>query len=307
MEYDLSIIMVTFNGRQIALKGLESFFQSLAQAKNLTWEIIVVDNASHDGVDDAIEHQFPEANLIRNTDNAGYSKACNIGFKACSGRYILFTNPDIEVNHETLPVLIGLLEENQTVGACTPFLRISNTENLDPGAHRGFPTPWASFTHYSGLSNLFRGSRKLSAFFGRYHLLKHDLAHAHEVDVIEGGFFLVRREAFIDAGGWDENYFLFGEDIDLCLCLAKANYRVMYYPQATAVHHFGTSTGLKPHSQKQAIVAPGDRLRAYHAFFDSMKIFYDKHYAKKYGSIFRWAVFLAIELKRRRRLGELSV
>jgi len=307
MQYDLSIIMVTFNSRDIALKGIDSYLCALTSSPKLTWEIIVVDNASHDGVADAVDQQFPVVNLIRNQENVGYSAACNLGFKSCSGRYILFANPDTEINSETLPVLIDLLERNQSVGACTPFLRLSDNDTIDLGAHRGFPTPWVSFTHYSGLSRLCRKSRRLSTFFGRYHLLEHDLTEAHKIDVIEGGFFLVRREAFIAAGGWDEDYFLFGEDIDLCLCLAGAGYQIMYYPQATAIHHLGVSTGLKSHPRKQNPVVLQDRLRAYHAFFDSMKIFYDKHYAEKYGRILRWVIFKAIEMKRRQRLGELKI
>ena len=117
----------------------------------------------------------------------------------------------------------------------------------------------------------------------------------------------MRRDAFIKAGGWDEDYFLFGEDIDLCMCLAQAGYQIMFYPQTTVIHHFGISTGLKPHVQGETQVDHEDRLRAYHAFFNSMKIFYDKHYASKYGLFLRWVIFRAIEMKRRRNLTGLVV
>ena len=129
--------------------------------------------------------------------------------------YILFSNPDVEVTNETLPTLITLMDQNPDVGACTPFLKLAIRGEIDWGAHRGFPTPWAAFTYFSGLSRLFRRSKKLSKLFGRYHLLDRDLTEEHPVDAIRGGFFFVRRKVFESAGRWDEDYFMFGEDIDL--------------------------------------------------------------------------------------------
>ena len=298
MEVDLSIIIVTYNGLDITLKTLEAYEKACAMDRRHRYEIIAVDNASQDGVDDAVAANYPQAHLIRNSENLGFSKASNIGFEVSEGRYCLFSNADIEVTGETLPTLIALMDQDSQVGACTPFLELTRTGEIDWGAHRGFPTPWAAFTYFVRLARLFRRSKRLSKIFGQYHLLDRDLTVPHEVDVIRGGFFFVRRDIFEQAGRWDEDYFMFGEDIDLCYQIKKLGYRIMFYPQATALHYHGVTTGLKQHSQGLSPIDPEVRERVYNSFFDTMKMFYIKNYKTKYGRVIRWLVFLAIDLKR---------
>ena len=298
-EMDLSIIIVTYNGRQVTLNTLTSYIAALAADPHHSYEMIAVDNASQDGVANAIGQDYPQVRLIRNRENLGFSKANNIGFEASRGRYILFSNPDIDVTEDTLPALISLMDKNPQVGACTPFLELVKTGDIDWGAHRGFPTPWAAFTYFSKLAAVFRRSKRLSGIFGQYHLLDRDLSTEHQVDAIRGGFFFVRREAFERAGKWDEDYFMYGEDIDLCYQLKSLGYPVMFFPQARALHYHGLTTGLKRHSQDQSSADPRARERAYHAFYDAMKIFYDKNYRHKYGRLLRSLVFLAVEAKRR--------
>jgi GT2 family glycosyltransferase len=301
---DLSIIVVTYNGRELALRTLERYEGAIAADPPHTYELIVVDNASQDGVADAIADRFPQISLLRNAENVGFSAGNNVGFAASLGRYLLFSNPDVEVTDETLPTLLALMEHHPDVGACTPFLKLASTGQIDWGAHRGFPTPWAAFTYFTRLASLFRRSRRLSRLFGQYHLLDRDMTTEHEVDAIRGGFFLVRRHAFEQAGRWDEDYFMFGEDIDLCYQLKRLGHKVMFFPQALALHYHGATTGLKEHSQGLAEVAAAARTRAYHAFYDTMKLFYDKNYRARYGPLVRALVFLAIEIKR--RLGQRS-
>ena len=296
---DVSIVIVTYNGREITLQTLRSFAQAIAADGDRAYEMIVVDNASRDGVADAVAAEYPGVQLIRNTRNLGFARASNIGYQASAGRYVLYSNPDIEVNEATLPTLIERMDQDSQVGACTPYLELVQTGELDWGAHRGFPTPWAAFTYFTGLSNLFKGSRTLSKIFGRYELRDRDTSVAHEVDAILGGFFLVRREAFEAAGRWDEDYFMFAEDIDLCYQLGQQGYRVMFYPQAHARHYHGLTTGLKEHSQDVATSSPAERTQAYNAFYDTMKTFYDKNYRRTYGPVARWLVFTAIDVKRR--------
>jgi GT2 family glycosyltransferase len=250
-------------------------------------------------VADAIADEFPDIDLVRNTENLGFAKAGNIGFRASRGRYVLSSNPDIEVNADTLPTLIRLMDTDPTVAACTPYLELVQTGKLDWGAHRGFPTPWAALTYFSRLAHLFRHSQSLSRIFGQYELRDRDLSTAHEVDAILGGFFFVRRLAFEQVGGWDERYFMFAEDIDLCFQLKQAGYKVMFYPSARALHYHGLTTGLKEHSQAVATSTPEERRRAYHAFYDTMKLFYDKNYQDVYSPLLRRLIFWGIDLRRR--------
>jgi GT2 family glycosyltransferase len=295
---DLSIIIVTYNGRDITFKTLQSYAQALAADPCHAYQITVVDNASQDGVADAVAEHFLDVQLIRNPDNVGFSKANNLGFAQSSGRYLLFSNPDVEVTEATLPTLIALMDQHPHVGACTPFLRRVKTGEIDWGAHRGFPTPWAAFTYFTGLARLFRGSRRLSKTFGQYHLLDRDLTQEHPVDAIRGGFFFVRRDVFEEAGRWDEAYFMFGEDIDLCYQIKALGYEIMFYPQALALHYHGMTTGLKRHSRELATVDPQARERTYHAFYDAMRIFYDKNYRTRYGRLTRSLVLLGVDIKR---------
>jgi GT2 family glycosyltransferase len=294
---DLSIVIVTYNGRSFALDTLDSFERAIVTDPDHLYEVIVVDNASRDGVADAVDARGG-CTLIRNSENLGYSKANNIGFEVCSGRYVLFANPDIEVDGETLPTLLTLMDANPSVGACTPYLELVKTGEVDWGAHRGFPTPWASFTYMSGLAKLFRLSPRLSRLFGQYHLLDRDLTQEHPVDAIRGGFFFVRRAVFEEAGRWDEDYFMYGEDIDLCFEIKALGYEVMFYPQARALHYHGAMTGLKQHSRELSLVDADARRKAYVSFYDTMKIFYDKHYRERYGPLMRWAVFAAIDARK---------
>jgi GT2 family glycosyltransferase len=298
MKTDLSIIIVTYNGRDITLKTLGFYEEAIAADPSHGYEIIVVDNASQDGVADAVEEHCPNVHLIRLPENGGFAAGNNVGFASSQGRYILFSNPDIEVTDKTLPTLIELMDQNPQVGACTPFLKLVTTGDIDWGAHRGFPTPWAALTYFAKLAQLFKRSRRLSRTFGQYHLLDRDLNEEHEVDVIRGGFFFVRREVFAHAGGWDEDYFMFGEDIDLCYQIKKLGHRIMFYPQASALHYHGMTTGLKEHSQDLSAADAAAQKRAYHAFYDAMKTFYDKNYKDKYNPVVRWLIFCTVEIKR---------
>ena len=199
---DLSIIIVTYNGRAITLRTLDAYRAAIAADPEHSYEIIVVDNASRDGVADAVAEGYADVRLIRNAENVGFARGNNIGFAASRGRYLLFSNPDIEVNASTLPTLIALMDQDPGVGACTPFLKLVRTGEIDWGAHRGFPTPWAAFTYFSKLAALSKRSKFLSRIFGQYHLLDRDLTQPHEVDAIRGfrarwrlgrGLFYVRR------------------------------------------------------------------------------------------------------------------
>lgn len=297
-KIDLSIIIVTFNNTEITLKTLSSYLKAIENDKEHNYEIIVSDNASTDNVVEEIKQKFPKVKIIRNSENFGFSKGNNIGYEATKGRYLLFSNPDIEVNDKTLPYLIDRMDKMPDVGACTPFLRLVLSSEIDWGAHRGFPTPWASLTYFSGLLKL---AKKLNLFkkqFGQYYLLDRDLSSEHEVDAIRGGFFFVKREVFIKAKKWEEDYFMYGEDLDLSFQIKKLGYKILFFPQAEALHYHGLTTGLKKHSRSISFIKPEVKLKAFHAFYDSMKIFYDKNLRKDYSEIVRIIVFAGIELKR---------
>lgn len=304
---DLSIIILTFNGMEITLKTLKSFYQAIEADKGHSYEVIAVDNASTDGVADAVAEAFPQVKLIRNSRNLGFSKGNNIGYRESRGHYLLFSNPDIEIDEATLPTLIELMDKHREVGACTPKLILVRTGEIDWGAHRGFPTPWAAVTYFTGLAKLCRHSRKLSKIFGQYHLRDQDLTQEHEVDAIRGGFFFVRKDIFEKCGRWDEDYFMYGEDLDLSFQIKKLGLKIMYYPQAVARHYHGLTTGLKKHSEELSPESLRVRRQTYNYFYDTMKIFYDKNYKNKYPAVIRRLIFSAIDFRKNRGINKLNV
>ncbi len=306
MVCDLSIVIVSYNTREYTLKAIRTYLAAIGDGGEYSGEVIVVDNHSRDGTAEAVAQAHPEVALVVNSDNLGYAIAGNQGFLISHGRYLLFSNPDVEVLPDTLPALVERMDRMPQIGACTPFLELPSGD-LDLGAHRGRPTPWSAFTYFTGLGNIFRRSRRLSRLFGRYHLLDRDMATPHPVDVIEGGFFFVRRDVFEQAGRWDEDYFLFGEDVELCCRIGDYGHQIMFFPGIRARHLLGGATGLKRHSRPQVIVLDEDCRRAYDAFFDSMKIFYDKHYRRRYGEMMRCVVFAVVECKRRLGRRQLTV
>lgn len=259
--------------------------ESLKDAsKKLDFDVFVVDNVSRDGSFEKAKKYFPQFNFIKNDDNLGYGKAHNIALKKAKTPYLLVLNPDTQIPVESLIELLGYMEKNPDVGIASP--RIEKADgSLELASHRGFPTPKASFMYY------FLKNDKL------YHLTDRDMSKIHEVDSVIGAFMFIRKEALDKAGYFDEDYFLYGEDIDICFRVKKAGYKVMYLPNIKAMHIKGVSSGIKEHSKKESSATDATKNRALDAFYDSMKIFYRKHYEKDYPGIINFSVYKAIDFK----------
>jgi GT2 family glycosyltransferase len=151
-------------------------------------------------------------------------------------------------------------------------------------AHRGFPTPLASFLYFLGNDRL-------------YHLTDKDMTMPHEVDAITGAFFLTRKKVLEEVGYFDEDYFMYAEDIDLCYRIKQAGYKIMYLPDVEVLHYKGISTGLKKHSQHLTKASLETRKKMTGYFYSTMKIFYDKHYKDKYPFFVNWLVYLGINVR----------
>ncbi len=294
---DLSIIIVSYNTKDVLKECLESIFENLP--KKYSFEVIVVDNASTDGSAQAIQNsKFKIQNdnvkfkIIQNKENLGFSRANNIGVRASSGRYKLFLNSDTVVYKDTLEKMIPFMEEHKNAGAVTCRVNLTSGK-LDDAAHRGFPTPWNAFCYFSGLSRIFPGSR----IFARYSLGFEDLLKTHEIDACAGAFMMTRKEAGEQVGWWDEDYFWYGEDIDFCYRLKEKGWKIYFVPDVSILHYKGVSGGIKQTSQHLTTATDQTRKIATKARFDAMKLFYEKHYTNKYPKIITKAVFLGINLK----------
>lgn len=269
-EPSLSIIIVNYNTRDLLRARLET----------LSWPVIVVDNGSTDGSTEAISN----FKIIRNTRNLGFAAANNQGIQKAKSKYVLLLNTDCEATPAAIIETLRYIDDNPDVGAVTCKLLLPDG-SMDPACHRGFPTPWASLTYFLGLEKLF----STSSFFGQYHQGYKSMKDPHEVDCISGAFFLVRREVINQVGLLDEKFFMYGEDIDWCYRIRQAGWKIRFYPRVSAVH-----------AKHQSGLAHADRAlrsetRKY--FYDAMKLFYHKHYHRRYSPLVSTLVLIGIKLR----------
>jgi len=228
--------------------------------------------------------------IFLNKANLGFGKANNIGLKKSKGKYILYLNSDAMISDIDFRDLIRVMEMENNIGALTVKVVLSNGE-IDPASHRGFPTLWNSFTYFLGLERLFFYVPLLNKIFGGYHLVNLNLNNIHQVDVITGAFLLSKKEILDKIGGFDEDYFAYGEDIEMAFQIKKLGYKIIYYP-LWKVLHLKSVSGLK--KKRNEVV----RKRTSVYFFDSMKIFYNKHYSQNHWWLINKLVFLAIDYKK---------
>lgn len=253
---DLSIIIVNYNVKEF----LQNLIHSIEKASpNLTKEIIIIDNASDDGSVDFIKEKFPQIKLIANSKNLGFGKANNIGLKQAAGKYILLINPDTLVAEDTFEKMIKFFESNSEAGLAG--CKILNPDgSLQLACRRSFPGPWTSFTKVTGLSSMFPNNK----IFARYNLTYLDENKTYEVDAISGSFMMMRKEVYEKVGGFDEQFFMYGEDLDLCYRIQKAGFKVYYFHDTQIIHYKGEST--KRSSLDETKV-----------FYSAMHLFVKKH------------------------------
>lgn len=287
---DLSIIIVSYNTKDILRACLESVFASIDIKKT---EVIVVDNASSDTSSEMVKEEFPKTILIQNKTNAGFSKANNIGVKKANGRYILFLNSDTVVNASVFGEMLRFMDNHKDAGAATCKVVLASG-NLDDACHRGFPTPWNAFCHFSGLAAILPHTK----LFSGYSMGWEDLEKQHEIDALAGAFMWVRKEAGDDVSWWDEDFFWYGDDIDFCYRLKQKGWKVSFVPNVSILHYKGVSGGIKKHSETISTATKETKKIAIDARFSAMEIFYTKHYQEKYPKWLTWLVLRGIAVRK---------
>lgn len=296
---ELSIIYVSLNIKGILLESIASLEKHcLEEVKSGAYEIIVSDNGSTDGVEEALHEykktsQIKTLKFIQNNENLGFSRGNNAGLRLSEGKYILFLNTDTVVYENAIQNVLAFVKAHPEVGAATCRLMMLNGK-MDDACHRGFPTPWNSFSHFTKLEKLFPKSR----LFARYIMGWEDLKTTHEVDAIEGAFMIVPRVAGEKIGWWDEDYFLNGEDIDFCYMLKQKGYKIYYIPSVTILHYKGVTMGNKSISAHLTNASRERKIRSTEARFNAMKIFYEKHYKTVYPPLVMKACFMGIGVLR---------
>ncbi len=272
----LSVIIVNYNVRHF----LEQCLQSVKNATSaLDAEVFVVDNNSVDGSCAMVRECFPDVNLIANQENVGFSKANNQAIRKASGEFILLLNPDTLVEEDTFIKSVAFMDEHPEAGGLSVKM-IDGKGRFLPESKRSLPTPAVAFYKMFGLSGLFPRSK----IFGRYHLGYLDKDNTHEIEIMPGAFMLLRKNALDKAGLLDEDYFMYGEDIDMSYRILKNGYKNYYYPGTTIIHYKGEST--KKRSINYVLM-----------FYRAMAIFARKHFARRKAKYFNLLINLSIYMR----------
>ena len=274
--HQLSIVIVNYNVKHF----LEQVLYSVESAsQNLDVETWVVDNNSVDGSMEMVESKFPWVKTIINKENLGFSKANNQAILKSKSRYILLLNPDTVLQEDTLAKCIDYMDKNSDVGGLGVRM-IDGKGCFLPESKRGLPTPKAAFYKMSGLAALFPKSRE----FGRYHMKYLSEWETNEVDVLAGAFMMLRNDVLAEIGLLDEQFFMYGEDIDLSYRITLAGYKNIYFPETTIIHYKGESTKKKSVNYVKV-------------FYNAMVLFAQKHYSAQRAGRFAFWIHLAIYLR----------
>ena len=233
---EISVIIVSWN----ACKFVEECLDSLSRGITRTSEVIVVDNASKDGSEAMVREKFPWVHLIQSGRNLGFAKGNNLAFAHARGRYVGLVNSDVNVFPGCVDTLARYLDEHPDVGMVGP--RILNADRSIQNSCRAFPNLWNKFCTVANLSRLF----PTSPWFSGDEMHWFDHKHERPVDALVGCFIMTRRKAVDEFGLLDENFFMYGEDLDWGYRCRKAKWQVMFYPGTESIHYRGASSNNDP-------------------------------------------------------------
>ena len=270
----LSVIIVNYNVKYFLEQCLCSVIKAM---KNIEGEIIVIDNHSTDDSFSFFQNRFPRVHFVWNTANSGFAKANNQALKLAKGEYILFLNPDTIVPEDCFEKCISFLEKNKVA---LGIRMLDGTGNFLKESKRSFPSPMTSLYKLFGLAKLFPHSKT----FAKYHLGYLNENENHEVDVLAGAFMMIPKEILDKVGGFDEEFFMYGEDIDLSYRIQKAGFRNYYFAESSIIHFKGEST-------------KKGSLNYVKMFYKAMSIFVKKHYGSRRAGIYSFFIHIAIFMR----------
>ena len=328
---DLSIITINYKTPEL----LSELLSSLNSVRNgeLDFEVIVVNVTPEDGSGMMVNEKFPWVKQIVDTRNLGFSGNNNIGLKEATGRYVLFLNSDTTVPKGTLSKMVTFMDSNKDVGAATCYVELASG-GMDPDCHRGFPTPWASLTYFLGLEKLFPHSHlfgqyhqfykdltkthEIDACAGAFLLMPRAVGEKIDLrDIAAGetsGVKSAKTPEVRECGDsrlaghevasvvdprpawWDEDFFFYGEDLDLCWRIREAGYKIMFYPHVKITHHKGGSSGIREESKDVTRATEETKKRIIQETTRAMRLFYQKHLEEKYPWVVNKVVYLGINI-----------
>lgn len=273
-NYDISIIIVNYNVKDFLFGCLKSIREAIG---NLKVETIVVDNNSLDGSVEYLQPLFPEVQFIALDDNLGFARANNIGIEKAKGKYLLILNPDTLLRNDTLRVMYDYMETHTDCGIAG--CKVLNPDgSFQVACRRGFPTPWVAFSKLFGLQSLFPNS----PLFAQYNQLFRSIDETYEIDAVIGAFMFCRSDLIKEIGGFDTEFFMYGEDLDLCRQVKLRGWKVIFVHTTSIIHYKGEST-------------KRSSINDVRHFYEAMEIFTRKHFGKNH----LFLLFLKVGIKLR--------
>jgi GT2 family glycosyltransferase len=270
---DLSVIIVNWRAKDFLPECFASLKDNIA---GLDAEIVFVDNDSRDGSLEWVKETHPDAKVVENKENLGFSRANNLAIGLCAGEAVMLLNPDTFLKKDSITAMLSLMKENPSAGIVGPRIEYPDGK-LYPQCKRAVPDIRNAFVHIFRLKSLL-STRK------DYTLDTLDPDEVHEVGAVSGSCMLIRREVLNNIGLLDEDFFLYGEDLDFCMRTGRAGWKILYCPRAIVVHHHGQS------SRKRRLSSTLD-------FYRAMRVFYRKHYAPGKHPVINGLVETGISLK----------
>ncbi|WP_298236877.1 glycosyltransferase family 2 protein [uncultured Algibacter sp.] len=259
----LSVVILNYNVQYFLHLCLKSVYKAV---EKIEAEIIVVDNNSHDNSCKMVREVFPEAILIENKENFGFSKANNIGVSKAKGEYICILNPDTVVSDDTFIKLLEFSNQKDKLGVVGCKL-LNGVGSFLQESKRNIPSAITSLKKILGFPNKYYANNLVEDEIG-------------EVDILVGAFMFIKRTCYEELGGFDEDYFMYGEDIDLSYRMLMAGYKNYYFGKTSCIHFKGESTLRDKNYARN--------------FYGAMQIFYKKHFSKN--SIFDLLIWIGIKL-----------
>jgi len=305
----LYIVIVNFKSKEYLKKCLDSLIPATKynKSKGLNTEVVIIENGSGEKENLVSLNTKYSFTFINSDNNLGFSAGNNLGLNYIKKKndydYVLLLNPDTIVEENALFGMVAYMEQHKKVGLSTCYVEMVAEKGIDKASHRGFPTPWASFCYYSKISKLLPNIK----LFSGYHMTYKDMSTVHEIDSPVGAFFLLSKDCFDKVGLLDEDYFMYGEDLDYAYRVKEYGYKVIYNPNFSIYHYKGVSSGIKKHSSHISKNNLETKIKVTKSFYETMKIFYSKHYAEKYPKLITWLVYKGIDFKMKKSVKNLKV
>lgn len=285
-QKSLEIILVSYNSSFWLKKTLDSLYKFFIPYSKYKVLVTVTDNASTDDSVLMLKQNFQQVRIIKSDKNLGFSAGNNLALKVSTADYIMLLNSDTEFTEKSknFDDLIDMLEGDSSIGIITPKIILSS-QKIDLACHRGEPSPLDCLFYFAGFEKIFPKIK----FFTKYHLLTEDFSIIHEIDACTGACMVMKREILKDIGFFDERFFMYSEDMDLCRRFREKGYKILYNPTVEIIHHKYKS-GLQSDDKKT-------KKKISKHFYNSFLIYYDKWYKDKfYYKILRPMILLFLKV-----------